>query len=113
MKNHEMSSIVKEALRNMPIHWNNERERTDYIIAHAECFITRYKTNKTDLSEEWPNIEVARKAAVFTAAVGARIGKTSPGISIHAKLDVYEALVETCKVHKNTKIKMKEVANER
>jgi hypothetical protein len=79
----------------MPVHFANERERADYIIAHAELFITRYKTMRNGITEEWPDIETARKAAKFAVIVSGRVGRIPTGITIHAVMGDYDAFVET------------------
>lgn len=92
----EMSETVKQAIRDMPVHFENERARDDYIITNADRFITQYKTNKTNISEEWPDIETARKAARFAATVSAKTGKSpvGRGIAVVAIMGVYDAIVE-------------------
>jgi len=92
----EMSDVTKQAIRDMPVHFENERTRDDYIIANADKFVTQYKTNKTDIREEWPNIEDARKAARFAATVSAKTGKSPAGRGIYviAMMGVYDAVVE-------------------
>src|SRR6266853_1093718 len=64
----DMSDITKQAIKDMPVHFENDQERDDYYIAHADKFVTQYKTNKTNISEKWDNIEDASKAARFAAA---------------------------------------------
>src|SRR5882672_2617146 len=92
----KMSDAVRQAIKDMPVHFENERARDDYIITNADRFITQYKTNKTDIKEEWPNIELARKAARFAATVSSKTGKspTGRGIVVIAMMGVYDAVVE-------------------
>jgi len=92
----EMSDVTKQAIKDMPVHFENERARDDYIITNADKFVTQYKTNKTDIREEWPNIEDARKAARFAATVSSKTGKspTGRGIAVIAMMGVYDAVVE-------------------
>jgi len=96
MKNHEMSDAVTEAIKQMPVHFTNDTERVEYIKAHADHFVTRYKTQKTNQEEQWPDIDTARKVAKFvTAFVGSKTGGKMPkGIQVIAVLGDYDAVVE-------------------
>ncbi len=95
MKNHEMSDAVTEAIKQMPVHFTNDTERVEYIKAHADHFVTRYKTQKTNQEEQWPDIDTARKVAKFVTLVGSKIGgKMAKGIQIVAVLGNYDAVVE-------------------
>ncbi len=104
MNNHE--NAVKEAIRNMPVNWDNDRQRTDYILKHATSFYPSYRTHKTKIGEEFQfkDIEGARKAAKFALAAWKKTGKLRKdkqadvavriGIKIIAVLGDYEAVVE-------------------
>jgi hypothetical protein len=98
------SDAVKEAIRNMPVNWDNDRQRTDYILQHANKFLTSYRTHKTNIGAEFDDIENARRAAKFALAVwkktgmlrvdrGAKVAQ-KVGIKIVAVLGDYEAVVE-------------------
>ncbi len=90
-----MSDATKQAIKDMPVHWDDQ-ERANYIITHADRFTTQYKTSKTDVKEEWPNIEDAKKAARFAANVSSRTGRspTGRGIVVIAWMGPYDAIVE-------------------
>jgi hypothetical protein len=91
-----MKTAINEAVRNMPVHWGSDQERTEYIIANARTFLSRYKTQKTLVTEEWDDLESAKKAARFAAEIGSKIGRIPSGVSVIAFLaDGYEAIAET------------------
>jgi len=103
MKTNGFSCAVKDAIRNMPVHFANDRDRDDYIITHADRFATLYRTSKTNIKEEWSDIESARKAARFVVNVVDKLKKVPAGIVIYAMLGEYEAYVE---VHHAKSIKI-------
>lgn len=103
MKNSGMSDTAKEAIRNMPVHWETDQQQSDYYKANAEYFITQYKTPKTQVDEKWPDLESARKAAKFAVEVSTKVGRLPRGVSIYAALGGHGALIETHYSHKDAK----------
>lgn len=95
-KERVLTDTVKDALKNMPLHWDNERQRVDYFITHAEEFKVCYHTHKTHLeSDIFSDLETARKAAKFASEVSRlRGGKLPRGIEVRAVLGNKEAFVE-------------------
>ena len=104
MKENNQSDAVKEAIRSMPVNWDNDRQRTDYILKHATHFHISYITHKSKLEAKFDDIENARKAAKFALALWKKTGKYRPdrmakiamqvGVKVIAVLGDYEAVVE-------------------
>lgn len=95
MKTYEMNEKVRNAIRNMPMHWDDDRQRTTYMIDNAELFRVSYTTTKTRISEDFLDLETAKRVAKFTAAVGSRLGRLGKsGIAVKAVVGSYDALVK-------------------